>query len=161
MRAKDILIGFAVLVVLIAGILLVVRIKNSRKVQQGPISTPNFQQIESKFPALPVPENADRAELLSVSADAGMGEAWRTFENGKFNLTIMADLPAPSAGHFYQGWISNGKSLISLGGLGTTKGGYLVNFSENKNYSSYNKVVVTLEKLFDGSPEEHVLEGSF
>lgn len=161
MRTRDVVVGFIVSVLFIVGILLIVRAKTSKKVQNTPVPTPNYQQIESKFPALPVPSNADRAALTDVSGGAGMGEAWRTYQNGKFTLTIMADLPPYQAGHFYQGWISNGTTYISVGGLGITKGGYLVNFTSAKDLTSYNRVVVTSETKFDNNPETHILEGSF
>lgn len=158
MKAKDVVIGFVVLVVLVAGGLYV---KNARKGKINvPTPTPSFQEVENKFPGLKVPENADRVSLGSVSGMVGMGEAWRTFENGKFSLTVMADLPAPKVG-FYQGWIVKDGMYLSLGKMISSKGGYIVEFSSIKDYSDYKKVVVTEEKVFDSTPETHILEGSF
>lgn len=161
MKTRDIIIGLVVLVILITGALLIRNARNS-KVQNLPIPTPNIQtNLENRFPGLAIPANADRATLSDVTGGQGMGEAWRTFENGQFSLTVVADLPPYSAGHFYQGWISNGSSTISLGGLGASKGGFIVNFASSSDYRSYNKVFVTSETVFDSTPETHVLEGSF
>lgn len=158
MKARDVVIGFVVLVVLVAGGLY---IKNARKAKiSPPTPTPSFQEVENKFPGLKVPENADRINLNSVAGEVGMGEAARTFENGKFSLTVMADLPAPKVG-FYQGWIVKDGAYFSLGKMVSSKGGYIVEFSSVKDYSDYKKVVVTEEKVFDSTPETHILEGSY
>lgn len=160
MKTRDVVIGFVILVVLIAGALVIRNARNA-KTTNVPLPTPNFKQIESKFPSLTVPANADRINLNSVNGATGMGESFRTYSNDRFSLTIMADLSAPKAGYFYQGWIANAKSFVSLGKLSLAKGGYLSEFGANKDYSDYKKVVVTLEKVYDATPETHVLEGSF
>lgn len=129
--------------------------------------TPNFQVVESKFPSLNVPTNADKIGLKNLTGNGETGEAFKTYQNGKFNMTVIADLPTPSSGYFYQGWMVRGNkgesnySSISLGKLGLTKGGYITEFGINKNYPDYKKVLVTLEKTFDSTPETNVLEGSF
>lgn len=150
-----------VLIILVSGIILIRRARNSN-IQNLPSRTPNIQQrVEGKFPGFNVPANADRAELTEVSGGQGIGEATRTFENGTFSLTVMADLPDPAAGYFYQGWIVKDNTYLSLGKLEAAKGGFLVNFTSFTNYSDYKKVVVTQEKVFDNTPETHILEGSF
>lgn len=160
MKIKDVVIGLIVLAVLVTGVILV---KNSKKpnVATTPVASPNYQQVESKFPGLKVPANADRLNLNNVSGGEGVGEAWRTFENarlpdgqGKFDLTVMATLPSPLAGTFYQGYIDNGSSKISLGRLTLEKGGYVVNYSSAKDYSAYKKVEVMLGT-------QTILEGSY
>ena len=52
-------------------------------------------------------------------------------------------------------------AFVSSGRLSLGKGGYLTEFGVNKDYSDYKKVVVTMEKVFDNTPEQHLLEGSF
>jgi len=76
-------------------------------------------------------------------------------------LTILAGLPDPKTGYFYQGWIVNGTTYLSLGKLRVAKGGYLVDFRSTTNYSNIKNVVVTLEKVFNNTPETRILEGSF
>lgn len=161
MKTRDIVTGLIVLVVLIAGVLLIRNARN-KSLTTVPSPTPSIEQkVTQKFGNLTIPANADKADLLDVSGGPGMGEAVRTFENGKFTLTILADLPAPTKGYFYQGWMSNGTGILSLGQLRIAKGGYLVDFTSTKDYSSYSKVIVTLEKTLNNTPETHILEGSF
>jgi len=165
-KARDVVIGLVVLVLLITG---AIYIRNARKAKSltVPTPTPNFQQTESKFPGLTIPADADKASLNSVSGGEGTGESFKTFSKGKFSLTVMADLPSPDQRSFYQAWLVRGNpgdanfAFVSLGKMSLAKGGYLSEFSANKDYSDYKKVVVTLEKGFDNTPEAHVLEGSF
>ena len=165
MRARDIVTGFIVLIVLIAGVLWFKNLKN-RKVVTVPTPTPTptstiEKQITGKFGGLKIPANADKADLMDVSGGVGLGEAIRTYQNGKFSLTVLADLPDPKTGYFYQGWIFDGKTYLSLGKLRVAKGGYLVDFTSATNYSNVKNVVVTLERVFNNVPETRILEGSF
>ena len=152
MKARDIVIGFVVLVLIVCAILVY---KNSKKIP--PVITspnPNYQQVEQKFPSLKVPTNADRISLNSISGGTETGEAFRTFENGTFSLTIIADVPTPPTGESYKGYLENGNAQIFLGDLVNEKGGYLVNFTSNQDLASYRQVVVTLGPV-------RILEGSF
>jgi len=153
-----VIVGFLVIVVLVSAGLLIKNYKKGRSVEP-PIKPPVFEQVEAKFPGIKVPENADRAGLTGVSEAAGVGEAFRTYENGRFNITVMADLAATDA--FYQAWMAKGDSYLSLGRMSLSKGGYIVEFSGNIDYSDYSKIIVSREKALDGTIEEKVLEGSF
>ena len=51
--------------------------------------------------------------------------------------------------------------VIPTGKLLLEKGGYILEFQSTKDYSSYKKVVVSLEKRLGKSPEKNILEGSF
>jgi hypothetical protein len=66
---------------------------------------------------------------------------------------ILADLPTPAAGQYYQGWLGNGQKLVLIGTLNNAKGGWILDYSSVK-YPGYNQVVVTLAG-------KHILEGSF
>lgn len=166
MKTRDVAIGFIVLIALIAGVLV---IKNSQKGKTAtlPSPTPNFGVVENKFPSLKVPANADRASLNDISGDGGMGEAFRTFQNGQFSLTVMANLPDPKSGTYYQAWMVRGNpgdvnfSYASLGRLGIAKGGYLVDFISSKDYSDYKAIVVSVQTTTSVTPQTHLLEGSF
>jgi hypothetical protein len=161
MKIRDVAIGLSVLVLLIAAALIIRRVKNA-KIQSVPIPTPGFQQdLGEKFPGLTIPSNADKTSLTDVSGGTGAGETFRTYQDGKFALTIAADLPTPQAGYFYQGWIKKDSDYVSVGKLELAKGGYLLDFSSDTNYSDYNSVIVTSEKVNDKNPETHLLEGSF
>lgn len=155
-----------VLVFLVTGALY---IKAGRKAETAsiPLPTPNFQHVESKFPNLAVPSNADRTGLVDVSGGQGIGEAFRAFSNGEFSLTVAVDLPVLKTGYFYETWLVRGLAeddnfaFVSGGRMNVTKGGYLSEFSGKRDYSDYKKIVVTLEKFPDNTPETHILEGSF
>jgi hypothetical protein len=161
MKTRDVIVGFLVLVVAISGIL-IVRSSKKNKNLNLPLPTPSIsQRISEKFNGITIPPNADTADLTPVAGGEGLGEAVRIFENGKFELTVLANLPQPKTGYFYQAWMSNNTTFVSLGKLDPAKGGYLVDFTSLKNYSGYKRIVVTLEKAFDQTPESKILEGSF
>jgi len=152
-RTRDAVIGFIVLVVLVSGAILV---RNARKNKLVlPLPTPTVEQkVTNKFGGLTIPADVDKADLNDVSGDGGLGIATRKFANGKFELTVLADLPAPKGGATYKALLYKGSSVISIGFLRVAKGGYLVDFTSQTNYSDYDKVVVT-------SGGKNILEGSF
>lgn len=154
MRVRDIVIGFLFLVILIAGVLWIFRTKNAKSTSVA-LPTPNIvQKINDTFPSLKVPAGAERANLSGVSGTSGIGVATREKSNGNYSVTIMANLPTPSANAYYQATLTNGTANISLGKMNFTKSGYMVNFVSSSDLSSYKKVVVSL----DSAP---ILEGSF
>lgn len=153
--------GLVIIVVLVAGVLIIKNIQN-KKAASLPTPTPSIEsRVTQKFGNITIPSNADKADLNDVSGGQGIGEAAKTYENGKYTITVLADVPEPSAGYFYQAWIVKGLTYTSIGKLRVAKGGYLVDFSVNKDYRDSTKVVVTLEKVFDNTPEKTILEGSF
>ena len=144
MRAKDVLITFIVIVIIVAGVLV---IKNRGKItlKVSPSATPSIQQqIESKFNGLVIPQG-ERIDLKDVSGGIGMGIATRS--------EIIADLPTLPAGQFYQGWLENNGKTALLGRLSQSKGGWILNFNSS-NYPGYNRVIVAVGA-------KHILEGSF
>lgn len=152
-RRKDILVGFVILIVL-AGIVYFFNLrKSSLRVPEN--ENPTIEQvegtIESKF-KINVPDNIEKTQLVDVSGGDGSGIATRD--------EILVDLPDPEEGRFYQAWLEKDGKLVSLGKMIVGKGGFLITYS-GSNYPSYNKVVVSLEKVFDSKMESKVLEGSF
>ena len=163
MNKRDIVIGFIILAV-VAGIIYFVR-----RPKVTPIVTPTpgvEEQIESKFNTV-IPDDTQRAELKDATGGASSGIAARKFENGKFNLTVLADLPDLTSGEVYEVWLVRGKtgdpsySIIAIGAMQIAKGGYLLDFSANKDYSDYQQVVISLETKLTNIPQKSVLEGSF
>jgi hypothetical protein len=152
-KTRDAIIGFIVLVVLISAAVL---IKNARKPKVTlPLATPTIEQrVSQKFGGLIIPSDVDKADLNAVSGSTGVGVATRKYANGKFELTVLADLPEPKAGTGYQAYLYKDSSPILLGTLRIAKGGYMLDFTSSKDYSDYKKVVV---KLSGAS----ILEGSF
>ncbi len=164
MDKKYIALGLVIFIVIAGVIILLKRPATSKPV---PTPTPNIiEKIESNF-KFQIPEDVERIELKDVSGGEGSGLATRKFEAGKFTHIVLADLPEPSTGFFYEGWLVRGKqgdpdfSTILTGKLRIAKGGYLLDFESDKDYSDYKQVVVTLEKVDDRNPETHILEGSF
>ncbi|OGM81788.1 hypothetical protein A2361_00265 [Candidatus Woesebacteria bacterium RIFOXYB1_FULL_40_26] len=156
---RDIVIGIIILA-MVAGLIYWFR----RSQQPRPaISTPTpsaEEEIERTF-NLTIPDNLERADLGNVAGKEGTGLATRGFENGKFTLTVLANLPDVTSGTFYQVWLVKDGTNLSLGKMGIAKGGYLLEFSSNKDYSDYKDVLVSEEKVFDLKVESRILEGSF
>lgn len=151
MKAKDIVIGIAVVALLTATIL-VVKNKRDANLQESLKGTPTIEQkIEEKFGGLQVPADVEKTELKDVSGGDGFGIATRT--------EVLADLPIPANGA-YQVWLekdppageASGKKVL-LGNMRIAKGGYLLEYSSAK-FPGYDKVIVTLNS-------SNILEGSF
>lgn len=144
MKFRDIVIGAIVLGLLVGGALW---IRNSRLNKQAlTVTTPSIEEkIGETFNGLTIPEGVEKAELKDVSGGNGFGIATRT--------EVLADLPDPDRGEFYQAWIEKGDQKILLGKMRVAKGGYLIEY-DGARYPGYDKVVVTLG-------EKRILEGSF
>ncbi len=166
---RDILIGAAILVIIILAIYLIRRpaIFNTVTVSPVPSAISEFEQkLEDQF-NIKVPDNVEKIELKDVTGGISQGIATRIYENNVFEHTVIADLTDPDSGYFYQGWLMRGNpgdtnfGYVSTGKLESEKGGYMVNIRVNKDLRDYKKVVVTLERVADNTPEKHILEGSF
>lgn len=146
MKTRDIVIGFVFLVVLIAGVLWIYRIKNKTTVST-PLPTPNTsQQVKNAFPSLNIPSGVEVANLHNVSGGSAIGVATRT--------EIVANLPESSNGQKYQVLLENSKGeTVKLGDMRISKVGYILEYNSSK-YPGYNKVIIVLGTT-------RVLEGSF
>lgn len=166
MKTRDVVIGFIVLVVLIVAVLWIRNARN-KKTLNLPLATPNIAEQISKTFNYQIPDGANQAQLKDVTGGNGSGIATAKYANGTFTSTVLADLPDPAAGKFYQAWFIRGKvgdanySIISLGVLNAAKGGFLVNFQSSTDFSDYKNVVVSLESQRSFAPTTNVLEGSF
>ena len=161
---RNVVIGLIALAI-IAGIIYWYR--RTSQTELPPSPQPTFEEtFEDRF-NIQVPEDVDKSELRDVSGGDASGLATRKYESGSFTHAVLADLPDPTSGYFYEGWLVRGKegdenfAYISTGRFSLAKGGYMLEFQSSKDYSEYSGVVVTLEMLNDGKPEKHVLEGSF
>nr|AQS34464.1 hypothetical protein [uncultured bacterium] len=162
---RNVVIGLIVLAGL--GALIYWAVRSNKEEELTPVPTPSVEErLEDSF-KYQIPENFERAELRDVSGADGSGIATRNYEGGKFIHAVLADLPDPEAGTFYEGWLVRGKeadenfAYISTGRMTIAKGGYMLEFESSKDYSEYSGVVITLEKVNDQKPEKHILEGSF
>ena len=141
MKSRDIVIGFIFLVILIAGVLWIFRVKNVKK-SSLPLPTPNIvQQINNAFPN--IPDGVERANLKDITGGNSLGVATRT--------EVVANLPSSQN---YQVELENASGkVVNLGYMRIAKSGYLLQYS-SEAYPGYNKVIVK-----EGST--HILEGSF
>ena len=164
MRTRDIVIGLIILAVLA---LAIVWIKRAKTAKTTPIPTPSVEEKIEKSFNFAIPEDVERANLTDVTGGTGSGLATRKYENGRFTHAVLADLPDPAPGTFYEGWLVRGKpgdsnfAFLSTGRMRVAKGGYTLEFESSRDYPDYKGIVVTLEKVDDKKPEKHILEGSF
>lgn len=163
MNRRDIVLGLIILAIVGA----LVYFARRPSVSPSTSPTPSVsEQIQQKF-NVQVPENSDNIELKDVSGGTGSALASRTYENGKYTLMVLADLPDPSAGSFYEVWLEKGNqgesdySIVRAGSMTIAKGGYILDFSTNQDYTSYTKIVVSQEKSITQSPTTRILEGSY
>ena len=96
MKTRDIVIGLLILLV-VAG-LVFLRQKNASDDMVVPQTLSSEEQteqnLESKF-NIQIPNDVEKAELKDVSGGSSSGIVTHRFENGKFSLSIIADLPEP------------------------------------------------------------------
>jgi hypothetical protein len=83
--------------------------------------------------------------LKDVTGGVGMGIATRS--------EILADLPDPTNGQYYQVFLEKDGKTVLLGRLEKAKGGWILNYNSAK-FPGYNKVIITVGTT-------HILEGSF
>ncbi len=163
MKRKDIMIGLIILAILAGIIYWFRKPKEDLKVPEAPSAE---EKMEESF-NVEIPEDVEKAQLEDVVDGDGMGIATRTFENGTFVHVVLADLPDLEEGLFYEGWLVRGTEgdddfdYVSTGIMRLGKGGYLLEFESNTDYSEYQGVVITHEEKEDDNPETHILEGSF
>ena len=160
-------VGLAVVVLLVGGLWW----WRAKRVEQNSVMPPEGEGviIEDKASELAkrfgvvLPDNLDRTELKDVTGGVGGGIATRFYTGGKFEHTILAELPEPGVREWYEGWLIRNEpfSVIYTGKLRVTKGGFLLEFTETTDLRDHAKVVVTLETKDDQKPETHVLEGEF
>jgi len=146
MKARDIVIGLVVLVILITAVLVVKKSLNKKAIAVPSQQVSIQQKVRNTFPGLTIPEDSIKTNLVDVAGGEGFGVAT--------NNEILANLPDPTNGKVYKAWLDNsqGKTVL-LGNLRSAKGGYLIEYNSS-SYPGYNKVVVTLDN-------QHILEGSF
>jgi hypothetical protein len=162
---RNVVIGLIVLLGL--GALIYWATRPSREEELPSLPTPSVEErLEDSF-KYQIPEGYEKAELADVTGGTASGIASRKYESGNFSHAVLADLPDPEEGGFYEGWLVRGKegdanfAYISTGIMSLAKGGYMLEFGSATDYSDYSRVVITLEKVNDKKPEKHILEGSF
>lgn len=167
MKRQDIVIGIVILAI-VGGFLY------TRSQQESSTTVPDTQttstttekELEDRF-KIDLPDGSPKAELTDVEGGDGSGIASYKVEGGSYTLTVLADLSAPDQGASYQGWIVRGNegednySKVLAGRLTSAKGGYLLSFQSQTDYSDHKTVIISQEKNSDTVIDSKVLEGSF
>lgn len=168
MNRRDIVIG--ALVLLFLGGMLYYRSRTSNSDLKVPEAQTQSSQTESSLEEkfkVDIPDDAKKAELKDVNGGDRSGIVSKTNSDGNNTFTVLADLPEPGIGGFYQGWLVRGEegvdnyNLVSLGRLQSAKGGYMLNFQSKNDYADYTKVVISEEKNQSNKITKSVLEGNF
>lgn len=166
MRRRDLIVGIVIILVLAGAIYLWQTRKRDLRVPDVTPTPSAQQEIEERFNVV-FPEDAEKIQLKDVEGKDATAVATRSVSEDSFSITILASLPTPEQGKYYQGWIIKGQegdedySVLTLGRLSVAKGGYLLNFETTQDYSDYERIVVSKETVADNQIENVVLEGNF
>lgn len=158
-------IGLAVVLIIVGGWLFF----RSRQAGQEPTPVESEQVAEQEASSFAeqlgviLPEDVDKTSLRDVSGGDGQGVATREFSDGVFMHSVLASLPDPEAGAFYEGWLVRPDpfDVVYTGKMRMAKGGYVLDYETSTDLSDHPRVVVTMERVDDQQPETHILEGSF
>jgi len=116
--------------------------------------------------AIAVDEGASEVGLVGVGGTHGSGTASVQFVEGVYQHVVVASLPDPPVGYFYEGWLIRSKpfDFFSTGVLiqhADDLKWYLL-YEADEDQRDYRKVVITIEpEDQDPAPADHVLEGQF
>jgi len=127
------------------------------------------ESVTEEVSTVPAAEVGEAVRLAAIPPYEGTGVANRSFVDGVFTHVVAADLPAPAAGKFYEGWLvhktASGPQFFSTGKLDSSGGAaWTLVYSASQDYPDHNDVVITEETEangLDNKPEAHVLEGTF
>ena len=153
MGRREIFAGLFVILVILG---VVFGVKKARESKVEPLNIPSqeeTQALENKF-NLTIPDDVEKINLQAVENFEGVGIATRKFEDGTFTHIVVADLPEPESGSYEGSLVKDDNNKVQTGALRFAKGGYLLEFSSNINYSDYKKVEIRLN-------DKVVLTGSF
>src|SRR3972149_3268517 len=102
MKRRDIVIGLIVLILLATVVYF--RQKNQKETPKVPEVQSTEKTLEEKF-NIQIPEDVDKADLKDVGGGNSSGIATRDFKDSNFTSSVIADLPEPGTGEFYQAWL--------------------------------------------------------
>jgi hypothetical protein len=167
MKRRDIVIGLVILLVIVG--LFYFRQKGNGEdmiVPEEQTASDVERRIEERF-NVEIPDDVNKAELRDANDGDGSAIATRKMENNTFTHSVLADLPDPETGKFYQAWLVRGEeadedySIVLTGRMQVAKGGWVLEYSTTQNLEDHNRVLVTLESVNDQKAEDVVLEGEF
>lgn len=150
MERRKIFAGLFVVLVILGVIFGIKKAKESKVVAPLDIPTQEeTQELESRF-NLTIPDDSEKINLQGE----GVGIATRKYEGGVFSHVVIADLPEPEKGKYEGFLVKDENNRIQTGTLKLAKGGYILEFTSNTDYSSYSKVEIKLQ-------DKTILTGSF
>lgn len=105
---------------------------------------------------------SDKINLKLVKGDfkIGQGSASRTYGSGTYSISVDATLPDP-VGQNYAVWVASSTGTKLVDYMKGSKTSWSLGSNIGSGFANYNQVWVTLERVKDQKPEEHVLEGTF
>ncbi|HSX18841.1 MAG TPA: hypothetical protein VLE91_01765 [Candidatus Saccharimonadales bacterium] len=86
--------------------------------------------------------------------------AARSYGGGSYILTVDATLPDP-VNVSYEVWVVGGGEVVPVDFMQGSGTHWTLNVNTKDEFSNYSGIWITLERLKDEKPEEHVLEGTF
>lgn len=158
-RYKIIII--VVLAIIILGFLFYDGIINKIKDQKE--TKENIKEI-SVLETLIKDSSTEVRALLAVNESSSYGTAYRLLKDGKIYHVVVADMPDPKRGSFYEGWLVQDDlfDFFSTGVMQKNEDGqWVLIYTANKEFENHKKVVITEEAIVDATPEDHVIEGEF
>jgi len=158
------LLGAVVLIIIITAAALF--LSQNKNGGQEPQSSSDESEVPQ--PSAQSGQTVETTELTAVGGYAGGGTANRDYNGKTFVHLVVAQLPDPTSGKFYEGWLVKKQptlTFISTGKLEKEGGDdFVLLFTNETDYSNYSDVVIAEETEslgLDGKVETHVLEGSF
>ena len=150
MNRRDIVVGLVLLAAL-AGAIFYFRSPNEEEELPVPETLSTEDELEQRF-NIELPEELERAELEDQTGGNSSAIAARSYEDGVYELTLLADVPDGS----YTARLTDEdeQEVRNLGSLRVAKGGYLFEYETSEDLTGLD----TVEVLSGG---EVVLQGSF
>ena len=161
-------IGLAVVLLMVGGFLVLKNRQNVKPLDDKAVTGEGVEIEErasefAKQMGITLPLDVQKAELKDVSGGTGSGLATRKFAGGEFSHSVLAALPDPEDGTWYEGWLvrSEPMNIVFTGRLRMAKGGWVLDYTGTQDLTDHGKVVVTRERVDDRKPETYLLEGNF
>lgn len=140
-------------------------ILNLVQLGNGENVSPNNQPVKAAMNIEDFTSNLKtvRGTLMDVTGGESEGMAYTLRKEGGINHMVIADLPEPSKGFVYEGWLVKENGEMEYFSTGVMEkeydGRYTLMFQDDEQHDGFDFVVITLEEKVDSTPEAHVLEG--
>lgn len=162
MQRRDIVIGLLILIAVSLVVYFISRPKQP-SLDEANLNPTVEEQLEQKF-GREIPDDANKVELKDVSGGDSSGIVVKDFSDGNYAISVLADVPDTKTGEFYQAWVTKSadgsEEYKLLGKLTVAKGGFVLDYETSSDLTNYEKLLITLEKINDSTPEKSILEGS-